>query len=131
MGVLAMVGVTERSMRSMIPASSMLKNISSGDAAPAAISRVSAAMPMKTAGFGWTTARLSIHGSRGRTQQMASGSTPRWSSQMQASVAVLPEPAITYCDGPSSISDQLVDGHHARPSVVPNGAGERVGIRGE
>ena len=37
-------------------------------------------------------ARFSIHGSRGRTQQIASGSTPRASSQMQASVAVLPEP---------------------------------------
>ena len=87
--------------------------MSSGDAAPAAISRMSAAMPMKIAGSGWTTARLSIHGSRGRTQQMASGSTPRSSSQMHASVAVLPEPTITYCDGASSSVDQVVDGHHA------------------
>ena len=28
------------------------------------------------AGSGWITARFSIHGSRGRTQQIASGSTP-------------------------------------------------------
>ena len=95
-GVFAMVGVTDRSMRSITPASSRRRNRSSGDAAAAAACTVSAAMPMKTAGSGWTTARLSIHGSRGRTQQIASGSTPLSSSQMHASVAVLPEPTITY-----------------------------------
>lgn len=52
-------------------------------------------MPRKTSGSGWIFARFSIHGSRGRTQQIASGSTSFASSQTQASVAVLPEPTTT------------------------------------
>lgn len=55
----------------------------------------SAAIPWNTAGFGWTSARLSIHGSRGRTQQITPGSTPLSSNQMHASVAVLPDPTMT------------------------------------
>ena len=96
MGALAVVGITVRSMRSMMPASSRRRNRSSSevDSAPACI--VSAAMRVKIAGSGWTTARFIIHGSRGRTQQIASGSTPRESSQMHASVAVFPEPTTTY-----------------------------------
>ena len=66
------------------------------------------------AGSGWTSARLSIHGSRGRTQQIASGSTPRASSQMQASVAVLPEPTTTYWLGASLESHEVVDRDHPR-----------------
>ncbi len=41
---------------------------------------------------------MNIHGSRGRTQQIAPGSTPCPSSQTQASVAVLPDPTTTNCD---------------------------------
>jgi hypothetical protein len=85
-------------MRSITPASARRQNKSSSDAALAAASTVSAAMPMKTAGSGWITARLIVHGSRGRTQQIAPGSTPLSSNQMHASVAVFPEPTITYCD---------------------------------
>ena len=95
-GVFAIVGMTERSMRSMMPASSSRRKRSVKDAAPTAASIVSAAMPRNTAGSGWTTARLSIQGSRGLIQQMASASTPWARSQMHASVAVLPEPTITY-----------------------------------
>ena len=70
-GVLAMVGVTAGSMRSMIPASSILTKASSGSAASAAAAMVSAAMPRKIAGSGCTTARLSSQGSRGRTHVIA------------------------------------------------------------
>ena len=123
-----MVGVTDRSMRSITPASSRRQNKSSGDAALAAASTVSAAMPMKTAGSGWITARLSIHGSRGRTQQIAPGSTPLSSSQMHASVAVFPEPTITYCEAaPPSLTSSLTATTCA-PSATPNGAGVAAGI---
>ena len=87
-------------------------------------------MPMKIAGFGWTTARLSIHGSRGRTQQMASGSTPRSSSQMHASVAVLPEPTTTYCDGAWSSATRSLTATTRTSSELPNGAGVVAGISG-
>ena len=126
-GVFAIVGVTDRSMRSITPASSSWKNTSSGVEAAAAASMMSAAVPRNTAGSGWTTARLSIHGSRGRTQQMASGSTPLSSSQMQASVAVLPEPTITYSDGASAKGDQLVDGNG--PYAVRDAVRRRGGRR--
>ena len=102
-GVLAIVGVTDRSMRSMMPASSSRRNRSSRDVA--AVCRLHACRRPcrgRPPGSGWITARLNIHGSRGRTQQIASGSTPRPSSQTQASVAVLPEPTTTYWLGASS-----------------------------
>ena len=92
---------------------------------------MSAAMPMKTAGFGWTTARLSIHGSRGRTQQIAPGSTPLSSSQMHASVAVFPEPTITYCEGASPIWTRSLTGMTFTPSAIPKGAGVVDGISGD
>ena len=44
-GALAMVGVTERSMRSMMPASSRPRNRSSNDAAVPAARIMSATMP--------------------------------------------------------------------------------------
>ena len=74
-------------MRSITPAASSLRKSSSGEEAAVAASMVSAAIPVNTAGSGWTTARLSIHGSRGRIQQIESGSTPRSSSHTQVSVA--------------------------------------------
>ena len=92
---------------------------------------VSAAIPMKTAGFGWTTARLSIHGSRGRTQQIAPGSTPLSSSQTHASVAVLPAPTITYCEGAPPTLTRSLAGTTCTPSATPNGAGVAAGICGE
>ena len=115
-GALAIVGMTVRSMRSMMPASSSRRNRSSSEVAAAAACIVSATMPRKTAGSGWTTARFIIHGSRGRTQQIASGSTPRASSQMQASVAVLPDPTMTYWLGASLQPREVVDRDH--PGVV-------------
>ena len=94
-GVFAIVGTTSRSIRSITPAASRRRNRSSSDSASAAAAMVSAASPSATTGSGWTTARLSIHGSRGRTHTMRSGSTPFASSHTIPSVAVLPEPTIT------------------------------------
>ena len=120
---------TDGSMRSMTPASSSPRNSSAvdDDAVPPPPSR-SATMPRKTAGSGWRTARLNIHGSRGRTQAMASGSTPRASNQMQASVAVLPEPTTTYWLG------ALVQARPGRcggttraPAPTPKGGGSASG----
>ena len=93
---------------------------------------MSAAIPRNTAGSGWTTARLSIHGSRGRTQQIASGSTPLPSSQTQASVAVLPDPTTTYWLGASpSLTRSLTGIDVRRPSATANGGGVVAGISGE
>ena len=66
-----------------------------------------------TTGSGWTTARLSIHGSRGRTQTMRSGATPLASSQTMPSVAVFPEPTITKSVAAARSRRELVDGHDA------------------
>ncbi len=130
-GALAMVGVTARSMRSMTPRSSRPRKRSSGEVASAAAAIVSAAMPRKTAGSGCTTARLNIQGSRGRIQQIASGSTPFCSSQMQASVAVFPDPTITYCSGGSSTRARSLTGITRAPSSTAKGgsAEERNGRR--
>ena len=46
-------------------------------------------------GLGWTTARFSIHGSRGRTHTIRSGCTPFASSHTIPSVAVFPDPTTT------------------------------------
>ena len=92
---------------------------------------ISASVVRNTTGSGCTAARLIIHGSRGRTHTIASGSTPRSSSQMQASVAVLPEPAITYCDGASSRSTRSLTGITRTPSATPKGGGLVAGIIGE
>ena len=127
-GALAIVGSTPRSMRSMTPRSSSRRNSSSSDADAAADSMTSAAMPRKIAGSGWTSARLSIHGSRGRTQQIASGSTPRPSSQTHASVAVLPDPTTTYCPGASSSRARSLTGTH--PGALPDAERRRL-LRGD
>ena len=50
---------------------------------------------------------------------------------MQASVAVLPEPAITYCDGASSRSTRSLTGTTRTPSATPKGGGLVAGIIGE
>ena len=81
-------------------------------------------------GFGWISARLSIHGSRGRTQQIAPGSTPRASSQMQASVAVLPEPTTTYWLGASSRCTRSLTGTTRAPSPTANFGGSSAGMSG-
>ena len=91
---------------------------------------MSAIMPRKIAGSGWIRARLSIHGSRGRTQQIAPGSTPRDSSQMQASVAVLPDPTMTYWLGASSSWARALTGTTRAPSLTANGGGCSAGIFG-
>ena len=82
-------------------------------------------------GSGWISARLSIHGSRGRTQQIASGSTPRLSSQTMVSVAVLPEPATTYWLGASSRLTTSLTGTTCASSATANGAGLSAGMSGE
>ena len=76
------------------------------------------------------SARFSIQGSRGRTQQMASGSTPRCSSQTQASVAVLPEPTTTYWLGASSQLTRSLTGITCAPSVTANLGGVSAGMSG-
>ena len=95
-GVFAIVGITVWSIRSMMPASSRRRNRSCSVLDSAAASMVLATMPKNTGGSGWTTARLSIHGSRGLTQQIASAPTPWVRSHTHASVAVLPDPTTTY-----------------------------------
>ena len=82
------------------------------------------------AGSGWISARFSIQGSRGRTQQIASGSTPRASSQMHASVAVLPEPTTTYWLGASSSWTRSLTGMTRVPSATPNFGGVSAGMSG-
>ena len=94
-GVFAIVGVRFGSIRSITPDASRRRNSSSSDAASAAAAMVSAASPSATTGSGWTTARLSIHGSRGRIQTIRSGGTPLANRNTMPSVAVLPEPTIT------------------------------------
>ena len=81
-------------------------------------------------GSGWTTARFIIHGSRGRTQQIASGSTPRESSQMHASVAVLPDPAMTYWLAGSSSRARSLTGRTRASSATSNGGGFSAGMLG-
>ena len=77
------------------------------------------------------TARFSIQGSRGRTQQIASGSTRRWvRSHTQASVAVLPEPTMTYVLGSSSHAGRSLTGITLAPSDTPNLGGVSAGISG-
>ena len=80
-GALAIVGVTDRSMRSMIPASSSRGIRSSSDLASAAAAQQVGDHAEVDRGVRLDHARLSIHGSRGRTQQIASGSTPSVSSR--------------------------------------------------
>ena len=87
-------------------------------------------MPMNTAGSGWITARLSIHGSRGRTQQIESGSTPLCSSQTQASVAVLPAPTITNSPGALSSLDRSLTGIARTESATAKGGGVVAGMSG-
>jgi hypothetical protein len=82
-------------------------------------------------GSGWISARFNIHGSRGRTQQMASGSTPRPSSQTHASVAVLPEPTTTYWLGARSWWTSSLTGITRASSPTPNLGGSSAGISGE
>ena len=72
-GVFAIVGTTSVSIRSITPAASRRRNRSSSDSASAAAAMVSAASPRATVGSGWTTARLSIQGSRGRIHSIRSG----------------------------------------------------------
>ncbi len=129
-GAFAIVGVTDRSMRTRTPASSSPRNTSSRDVAAAAACMMSAAMPRNTAGSGCTTARLSIQGSRGLTQQIRSGSTPWAISQMQASVAVLPDPTMTNSLGARSRTARSLTGMTWAPSPTSNGGGVSAGMSG-
>ena len=81
-------------------------------------------------GSGTTNARLSIQGSRGRTHQMASGSTPRVSSHTQASVAVLPDPTTTYWLGASSTRTSSLTGTTRASSSTVNCGGVSAGMSG-
>ncbi len=129
-GVLAMVGKTEWSSRNRTPASSIRRNMSSNEAASPAACITSATMPKMMAGSGWISARFSIHGSRGRTQQIASGSTPRASNQMIESVAVLPEPTITYSLAVSSVRTRSLGGITRTSSATPKLGGDSEGMSG-
>ena len=117
-------------MRSITPAASIRRKRSSGEEAELAASMMSAAIPMNTAGSGWRTARSNIHGSRGRTQQIESGSTPLSSSQTQASVAVFPAPTITNSAGAVSSLGSSLTGSARTPSATPNGGSVVAGISG-
>ena len=82
------------------------------------------------AGSGWISARLSIHGSRGRTQQIESGSTPCPSNQMIESVAVFPDPTTTYWLGDSSVPTRSLGGTTRTSSATPKAGGVSAGISG-
>ncbi len=129
-GVLAIVGSTDRSMRSRTPASSSRRNRSSRVVASAAACIVLATRPRNTGGSGWTRARLSIHGSRGRTQQIAPGSTPWASSQTHASVAVFPDPTTTYWPAGSVTRVRAFTGITRAPLATSNGGGVWAGMSG-
>jgi hypothetical protein len=92
---------------------------------------VSAARPIATTGSGCTSARLSIQGSRGRTQTMRSGSTPLSCNHTIASVAVLPDPVITYSPGAATMFGSSPTEITSAPSLTANGAGVVAGIVGE
>ena len=117
-------------MRTMMPAASIRRNRFSGEVAAAAASMMLAAMPRNTAGSGCTTARLSIQGSRGRTQQIAAASTPWASSHRQASVAVLPEPTTTYWLDARSRPTRALTGITLAPAATSNGGGVSAGMVG-
>ena len=84
-----------------------------GDPADAAAAMIFAARSSATTGSGWTVARSSIHGSRGRTQMMRSCGTFRASNQMIASVAVLPEADDDVVARRPGQAGELVDGGDA------------------
>ena len=92
---------------------------------------VSAERPSATAGSGWTTARFSIHGSRGRTQVMRSGGTPLSRSHTIPSVAVLPEPTITYWRGALVNRASSLTATTSTSSATANGGGVVAGIVGD
>src|SRR6476469_1846686 len=81
-------------------------------------------------GSGWISARLSIHGSRGRTQQIAPGSTPCPSSHTHASVAVLPEPTTTYWLGASSSRTTSLTVTTRASSATAKGGDDSAGMLG-
>ena len=93
----------------MTPAASRRRNRSSIDAASVAAPKIDSARPRAVTGSGCTTARLSIQGSRGRTQVMRSDGTPLVSSQTMASDAVFPDPTMTNRFGCLGEVAQLVD----------------------
>ena len=71
------LGTTPRSIRIITPAGFELPEDSvEGRRRPTPAAIVSAARPSSTTGSGWTSARFSIHGSRGRTQGEPVGATP-------------------------------------------------------
>ena len=109
----------------------MRKKTSSGLVAFAAAIMVSAAMPRNTAGSGCTTARLSSHGSRGRTQVMALGETPFCRSQTHVSVAVLPAPTMTYLSGACWMRTSSLTATTRAPSSTTNGGGVSSGMSGD
>lgn len=104
--------------------------MSSSDVASDAATIVSAASSVDTTGSGCTNARLSIHGSRGRTQRIRAGSTPLRNSQTMASVAVLPEPTITYWLAASATEASSLIVTTRPSSATPNGGGDIAGIDG-
>ena len=85
-------------MRSMTPQAAIRRNRSSTDVAVANASIWSACRPntsSKNSGAFCVVMRLVSHESRGTTQRIESGSAPDCSSQMHASIAVLPAPSTT------------------------------------
>ncbi len=92
------VGVTRGSIRIHSPAASS-RSIRSGTLSAATIaSSCRVKLPQvfrKNSSLAWTLARSKTQESRGMIQRMSSGSTPCSSSQMQASMPVLPAPTTT------------------------------------
>ena len=93
-----MVGVREGSMRKTVPHASKRRNRSSTEVASARAVIWRNCPPMaswKNSGPFCVVMRLTSQLSRGTTQWMDEGSAPDCSSQMHASMAVLPAPSTT------------------------------------
>ena len=67
--------------------------------------------------------------SRGRIQVMASGEVPCSSSQVHASIAVLPAPMITKPSGGSATRTSSPTGTQRAPSATSKGGGSVAGTR--
>ena len=125
----AIVGVRVRSMRSITPASSIRRNMSSSDEARAADSQTSAGHAEEDGRVGLDHGPVE-HPRLARAHPAdRPGSTPRWSSHTIASVAVLPDPTTTYWLGRVLEPRRSLTGTTRAPSTA-KGGGTSAGMVG-
>ena len=110
-------------MRTSRPEASSRSNRSSMSAAwaPASASREIPSMIPPTCSSGWNWRRSWNQASRGRTQRIASGSTPLSRSQVHASTAVLPAPSTVYDDVDPAAAGRSLTGTTRAPDEASNG----------